>query len=704
MLKNLKRFAAAALFAACAIGTSANAYAQKINMNLVYDGVSHTYNEEEIKINVGGKEITGLDVPAVSINSRTMVPARAVFEELGAEVAWNDSTKEVYIIKDTDVVTLKIDSSTGTINSAPFVMDTPAKIVNDRTLIPIRAAAEALKYTVGWDDATRTVSVSKSGTNSSDNSGNGNQNNQNNQNNNAVVQTPAVNVNSITVPASLSADSVFKIGASGEISKYESYMLDSTRLVVDIYNADMAVSNSKITTTNCPVVSSVRTAQFQTEPEKITRVVFDLSGTADYKVSETADKKSISVTFATNRISNINVSKSGTSQIIKIYGDSAPTVQTTLKADPLSLIIDIPGAVSNLKEDLGISNDLISSMTSQQLDSKTVRITALLEKNAEVSTSKEHGCTVVTVTRSAVENVSFNETRHILRLDGTNDINSSDITLTDSYANKTYTICLPGDYSDIFGTGSLLINDDYISKVQVTLENKKTYIKLTEKSKISVKMRDYGTYIQFTVSDPDGSSSSSNNNYTITGQKIVVIDAGHGKQDNGASGNGLLEKNVNLAIVQRLYNLLDADPNIKVYATRLDDSYPTNISRAQMANNLGADLFVSIHQNSNTSSAPSGTEVLYMVHGNETSGNGLTSKKAAQTLLNNVVNALGTTNRGIKVRKDLIVLNQTDVPAVLVETCFISNPSDAAIIAQDRYKDAMAQALYSGIRELLSQY
>ena len=87
MLKNLKRFAAAALFAACAIGTSANAYAQKINMNLVYDGVSHTYNEEEIKINVGGKEITGLDVPAVSINSRTMVPARAVFEELGAEVA-----------------------------------------------------------------------------------------------------------------------------------------------------------------------------------------------------------------------------------------------------------------------------------------------------------------------------------------------------------------------------------------------------------------------------------------------------------------------------------------------------------------------------------------------------------------------------------------------------------------------------------------
>ena len=132
---------------------------------------------------------------------------------------------------------------------------------------------------------------------------------------------------------------------------------------MDIYNADTAVSNSKITTTNCPVVSSVRTAQFQTEPEKITRVVFDLSGTADYKVSETADKKSISVTFATNRISNINVSKSGTSQIIKIYGDSAPTVQTTLKADPLSLIIDIPGAVSNLKEDLVISNDIISTMT-----------------------------------------------------------------------------------------------------------------------------------------------------------------------------------------------------------------------------------------------------------------------------------------------------------------------------------------------------
>ena len=71
------------------------------------------------------------------------------------------SSQEVYIITNTDVVTLKIDSNVGVVNGMDFVMDTPAKIVNDRTLIPVRAAAEALKYNVGWDDATRTVTITE---------------------------------------------------------------------------------------------------------------------------------------------------------------------------------------------------------------------------------------------------------------------------------------------------------------------------------------------------------------------------------------------------------------------------------------------------------------------------------------------------------------------------------------------------------------
>ena len=124
-----------------------------------------------------------------------------------------------------------------------------------------------------------------------------------------------------------------------------------------------------------------------------------------------------------------------------------------------------------------------------------------------------------------------------------------------------------------------------------------------------------------------------------------------------------------------------------------------------MANEV-ADLFVSIHQNSNTSSTPQGTEVLYMNHSNETSApsSKLTSKAAAQIALTWVINALGTTNRGIKERPDLIVLNQTTVPAILIETCFISNPDDAAKVKSEENINKLANNIYSAISIMLNDY
>ena len=94
--------------------------------------------------------------------------------------------------------------------------------------------------------------------------------------------------------------------------------------------------------------------------------------------------------------------------------------------------------------------------------------------------------------------------------------------------------------------------------------------------------------------------------------------------------------------------------------------------------------------------------MLYAEPAHETGG--LTSKGAAQTLLKYVVNALNTENRGVKLRNDLIVLNQTTVPAVLIETCFISNPEDAAKMKSESYKNDVAEAIYAGIVDLLAQY
>ena len=134
MYSCIKRFIAAFIAASFVFASGSNIYAQTVSMKLFYDGKSHNYSAEEVKIQVDGEGITGLDVPPIIINDRTMVPARAVFEKLGCDIAWNEEMQEVYVMHNTDLVILKIDSQTGTKNGESFTMDTPAKIVNDRTL------------------------------------------------------------------------------------------------------------------------------------------------------------------------------------------------------------------------------------------------------------------------------------------------------------------------------------------------------------------------------------------------------------------------------------------------------------------------------------------------------------------------------------------------------------------------------------------
>ena len=76
--------------------------------------------------------------------------------------------------------------------------------------------------------------------------------------------------------------------------------------------------------------------------------------------------------------------------------------------------------------------------------------------------------------------------------------------------------------------------------------------------------------------------------------KILVLDAGHGGQDPGTSGNNLKEKDITIAILQKAYSRLQKTDKVKTYVTRIGDTYPENISRATMANDIG-DVFISIH-------------------------------------------------------------------------------------------------------------
>lgn len=688
-----KKFMIALTTAFCVVGGSTAIYGKTIDMNLFYDGANHAYKAEEVTINVNGEKVTGMDVPPVIINSRTLVPARAIFEKMGAEVTWNADTQEVYIVKNTDLVVLKINSDTGHTNGLDFKMDTAAKIINDRTMIPVRAASEALGCKVGWDDSTRLISINETGytepvvetpTTPSNPSAD-----------TPTGTTPAVNsiqLTGVNVPSSTSAQQIFTVKASGVIEKYNCFLLEENRIVVDVYNADMGIANTNITTTNSAIVKSIRSAQNQTEPVKIARVVLDLNANVKYSASLSDDKKSISITFDTNTVTDLSVKTDGNTDVITIYGSTTPAVDVFALTNPDRIVIDIPNSTSQLLESYTSNLNYIDTVRTGIFESTTTRIVLETNRYVNFEVVQGSGSTTVKITKSTLDNVVYDASTKTIVLKNIDGLRESDFSVTDNYLLGNYKVTLKGNYQGTYGYGIISANDAFVSGiiVQNTTDGNTQFV-INENAIVATKIEVDEQEIRIKIMSPRDVYN-----------KVVVIDPGHGKTDPGASGNGLVEKEVNLDIALRVCDLLEANDNIKVYATRVDDSYPTNVNRAKMANGV-ADLFVSIHQNSNTSATPNGTEVLYTVHSTDVSGK-LTSQIAAQFIQNYLVKALGTTDRGVKNRTDLIVLNQTTVPAVLIETAFLSNQDDADKLSQDSYKDAAAQAIYSAIVDMMNQY
>ncbi|SFK70015.1 N-acetylmuramoyl-L-alanine amidase [Paenibacillus sp. 1_12] len=186
----------------------------------------------------------------------------------------------------------------------------------------------------------------------------------------------------------------------------------------------------------------------------------------------------------------------------------------------------------------------------------------------------------------------------------------------------------------------------------------------------------------------------------------IVVDPGHGGSDSGAVGvNKLLEKNVNLDIATKLTKML-ADRGYETAISREDDTFLSLKERVDFTNAQQADLFVSIHANSMPgNSKTSGALILY--HDNnypqedypaspEMAELTPQSREFAKVVLNHFIDATGLENRGV-VASAVYVVRMGAIPSILVETAFLSNRQDAALLANDKMRTTMAQAIVQGI-------
>lgn len=180
--------------------------------------------------------------------------------------------------------------------------------------------------------------------------------------------------------------------------------------------------------------------------------------------------------------------------------------------------------------------------------------------------------------------------------------------------------------------------------------------------------------------------------------KIVVVDAGHGGIDYGTYSKDYTywEKDMNLAILLELKQLLDEQKEIQVYYTRTEDRRLTLNQRVDLANDLEADLFLSIHCNSNPTSSVHGTEVLFNELQDEIEG--FNSREFALICAEEVSAQFGLKNRGIIPRSSNVhIIGAAQMPVALVEMAYMTNREDLAVLIQKERQQAAAVGMYHAI-------
>ena len=197
------------------------------------------------------------------------------------------------------------------------------------------------------------------------------------------------------------------------------------------------------------------------------------------------------------------------------------------------------------------------------------------------------------------------------------------------------------------------------------------------------------------------SSEFSQENRAVT----VIIDPGHGGIDSGAvSQNGILEKDINFKISSYLKNFLELS-NVNCFMTRSDDNLLVSpsvgskhfkrgdlIARRDIANNCDNGIFISIHQNKFTNSRYFGLQVFYSKNNSESIELAKIIKDSNRSLL------CGDNNREIKpAGSEIYLLDNIDIPAVLVECGFLSNHAEASKLNSDNYQRELAFMLYSSV-------
>ena len=717
----MKKTAKKLLLSAC-IAFMSVSHIYAYSMELTYDGKKHNYTLPPITLYVNNEVVETQIMPPVQIDGRVLVPAREVFEPLGAAVEWKSYEKKIYVSYKDSLMILEPSNDEVWLDGETVQLDVPAKIINDKIMVPLRFIGENIGLGVEWIGDERAVYITES----------------------TITPDPEPNPNPDPLPEPepepdpvpdseptpilrpeknklenvLSGINKFyqgnSIGLLVDASKYSYNMttIDSVNVVSGNKNVtgtivastpitdisvskedgkviiDIPNSKSKLASTisvpNNNFIKQIRTSQFTADT---TRVVFDLKSGAQALVTLGEDRRNIVVQLTTEDLSALAVGEDYKGEYVAIEGIVPEQMKIEDDNDNNQVIVTLFN--TTIDEEINwnrIKGSYIDEVYTRASGNNTEVVIKIQEDMKFTHTTETlKGNTLVRLAKPLFESMEYNgSSGNSLSINMPEGFNLKDVQVSDLYREKMIVVDLGDDYSSILNTGTLMINDGVVESISIE-NGATTRIKIKEQIIRAVNISENKGKLVIDLVRPQEKYD-----------QIMVIDAGHGGSDSGSVGNGIKEKEINLRQTQAIVKYIESNSNIKVYMTREDDTYPSLRGRTDLANEIEADIFVSVHNNSHNE-VSKGTEVLYYPSTTDPR-----SKQMAQLALDYIISECGTYNRGIKSRPDLVVLNTSKMPAILLEGAFISNPNEAALLNSSDFTQKYARAVGKAIIEMFN--
>lgn len=628
------------------------------------DGTNVEYFGRYYDVNINGEKLE-TDMLAVVLENRSLVPARAVFEKLGASVVWYNHTREVVISLKGNRIGLKINDKTATVNQQKIDMDVPAMVINGRTMVPLRFVGEQLGYEVSWVDGESSV----------------------------YIFDKAVNITEVLCEHGKEKSQVI-LKADGKIKNYlVSQANNPARLIIDVPASSFNLSEREIEVGKSSI-EKIRLSQFKREP-LVTRMVIDLSEWPAYKVDYSPDGKSVIVEFIykSSNLKDVRFSREGNSENISITLDLLHGSVISRLSDPERLVIDLPQTiVGRTAGQLDTAGRFIKRIRYAQFNEDVARVVADIAEDPQYEVLQEDNKIIVRLFESPFKGIEYfsNDEEVYFTIENCNLEGKYSRTI--DLEAKMCSITFPASEFDIVG-GVMNINDSNLEYVDIDVDKATNTARMIFKGKHIYSLDVIGDEKQKQTTIVLG-------RLDIAGDKLVVIDPGHGGTEPGTLYKDILEKDLNLDISLRLNELLKSH-GVKTYMLREKDVTIDVYDRPRIANELKADLYISVHNNGLNDINYDGTMTLYYPNGVENSK--ITSKRLAEIVHEKMISALGTTDRKIIPRPNLVVLRDTKMPAVLSEVAFLTNRKDRENLLKESFRQKAAQALCDAVLQALAE-